>query len=70
MTTIYYVTLHFLVWDYSDTRPDEFINVNNQINFFTNPEIVLSNLGIVLGHVSFNDFRCTNITRTYKYELL
>jgi hypothetical protein len=50
--TIFFLTFHFLSWDYSDTRPDEELNFINQWNFFTDPKFVATNAYIVLGTAS------------------
>ena len=45
------VGLNLVAWDRRDTRPDEEVDFNSQINFFTNPEMVTTNMMGAVGMV-------------------
>ena len=45
------VGLNLVAWDRSDTRPNEEVDFNSQINFFTNPKQVTNNMYVTAGMV-------------------
>jgi hypothetical protein len=49
-TSLYFL-LHLLTWDYSDTKPEEEFNSITLVNFFTDPDIIASNVYVVIGTV-------------------
>jgi hypothetical protein len=56
VSQLFWFTLHYLTWDFDDTRPGEEFNMNALIDQFTDPEVafqnVLANLGASVGMVS------------------
>ena len=47
-----WIGVHYLVWDPSTTTESEKVSLESQIEFFTKPDIALTNIYITLGHVS------------------
>lgn len=43
-TVLFLIGLNLVAWDRRDTRPEEEYDFNSQINFFTDPEQVTTNM--------------------------
>ena len=50
-TVLSLVGLNLVAWDRRDTRPSEEVDWNSQINFFTDPERVTTNMYGTVGMV-------------------
>ena len=46
---VFWAFVSGLVWDQTDTRADEELNLVSQINFFTDPQVATTNIYITLG---------------------
>ena len=53
-TVLFLIGLNLVIWDREDTRPSEELNLISQINTFTDPSSVASNMYITSGMVRNN----------------